>query len=512
MDKDKDAGAPRCGNQPTGAEARPRRRGSAAPAAMPAPAPLPPDMAPPESGKAAPLPAAGKPLRNAPKGRAVRPAAPPRNRPEPGAGARPPARQAGSRLAPDARKGALALMAAVREGATLAEAAAVLGQLAPAERARAQRLAAATIRWRGRSEAVLAPLLGRQPRAEVSDILRLAVTELLGLGEAPHGVVNAAVALARDAGPGGRAAAGMVNAVLRRAAGAQAQWDAAAPARLPDWLRGPVARQWGEGVAAAIEAAHEAAPGVDLTGKPGAAVPGEPLPTGSHRLPAGTQVTALPGYEAGAWWVQDAAAALPVRLLDPRADERVADLCCAPGGKTMQLAAAGAAVTAVDLSPARLSRVQANLDRTCLPATLVAADALAWRPEAPLDAVLLDAPCSASGTIRRHPELPLIRDGAMIPELVRLQAAMIDHALALLRPGGRLVYAVCSIHPAEGEAQLAATLARHPGVTVERPQMLGLDPAWITPEGAIRTRPDHWGHLGGLDGFFAVRLRKPGGR
>ncbi|ARJ70716.1 RNA methyltransferase [Paracoccus contaminans] len=471
---------------------------------------MPQDRAAPEPARAPPPPVT--PQRSARKERAGRPAAPPSGRPRPDAGARSAARPARGQPA-DARGGALALLAALREGATLAEAAAGagLGQLAPAERARAQRLAAATIRWRGRSDAVLAPLLGRQPRAEMSDILRLAVTELLGLGEAPHGVVNAAVALARGAGPGGRAAAGMVNAVLRRAAGAQAQWDGAAPARLPDWLRGPVARQWGEGVAAAIEAAHETAPGVDLTGKPGAAVPGEPLPTGSRRLPPGTQVTALPGYEAGAWWVQDAAAALPVRLLDPRAGERVADLCCAPGGKTMQLAAAGAAVIAVDLSEARLSRVRANLERTRLDAALVAADALAWRPDCALDAVLLDAPCSATGTIRRHPELPLIRDGAMIPDLVRLQAAMIDHALALLGPGGRLVYAVCSIHPAEGEAQLAAALDRHPGLTVERPRMPGLDPAWITPEGAIRTRPDHWGHLGGLDGFFAVRLRRPGG-
>lgn len=460
MDKDKDAGADRTSAGPDGAEGRPR-----GPRQQPA-------------------------RRLAPKAR------------HPGA-------RAADAPPPGARAGALALLSAVRAGATLAEAAGALDRHPPAERARAHRLAAATIRLAGRADAVLAPLVSRPPRPEIADILRLAVTEMLALGEAPHGVVNAAVALARAAGPKGAAASGMVNAVLRRAASAQPAWDAAAPARLPGWLRSPVAAQWGEAAAAAIEAAHEQGAPLDLTGKPGAPVPGDPLPTGSHRMPAGAQVTALPGFETGDWWVQDAAAALPARLLDPRAGERIADLCCAPGGKTMQLAAAGAEVTGIDVSADRLSVVQANLRRTGLPATLLAVDALDWRPAVPLDGVLLDAPCSATGTIRRHPELPLIRDGAMIPDLVRLQAAMIDHALDLLRPGGRLVYAVCSIHPAEGEAQLTAALARHPGLRVEPPAIAGLDPGWITPQGALRTRPDHWPAIGGLDGFFAVRLRKP---
>ncbi|WP_112873211.1 RsmB/NOP family class I SAM-dependent RNA methyltransferase [Paracoccus endophyticus] len=405
-----------------------------------------------------------------------------------------------------ARQGALRLLAAVREGATLSEAAGALDRLAPPDRARAQRLAADTLRHRGRADAVLAPLLTGRTRPGTLDLLRLSVTEMLALAEAPHGVVNAAVALARAGGPKSAAAAGMVNAVLRRAADARAAWDAAPPVRLPDWLRRPVAERWGEAVAAAIEAAQERPAPLDLT--PKGDTPGEALPTGSHRLPAGTQVSALPGYAAGAWWVQDAAAALPARLLDPRPAEAIADLCAAPGGKTMQLAAAGADVTAIDLSPARLDRVAENLARTGLTARLVAADALDWRPGAPLDAVLLDAPCSASGTIRRHPELPLIRDGAMIPDLVALQARLIDSALSMLGPGGRLVYAVCSIHRAEGEAQLAAALARHPGLAVEPPTLPGLDPAWITPEGAIRTRPDHWADRGGLDGFFMVRLRR----
>ncbi|MFC0339815.1 RsmB/NOP family class I SAM-dependent RNA methyltransferase [Paracoccus niistensis] len=399
------------------------------------------------------------------------------------------------------------LLAAVREGAPLSEAEGNLRDLFPPERARARRLAAATLRHRSRAEAVLAPLLSRRPRPEALDLLQLAVTEMLGEGEAPHGAVNAAVALARAGGPKGKAAAGMVNAVLRRAAEAQTVWDAAPPPRLPDWLRSPIVARWGEATALATEAAHERGAPLDLT--PHGPTPGEVLPTGSHRLPAGTQVTALPGYAEGHWWVQDAAAALPVRLLAPQSGEVVADLCAAPGGKTMQLAAAGAHVTAIDLSPQRLALVAENLARVGLSADMVAADALDWRPEVPLDAVLLDAPCSATGTIRRHPELPLIRDGAMIPDLVRLQARLIDHALSLLRPGGRLVYAVCSLHPAEGEAQLDAALARHPGLRVDAPDPAQWNADWITEAGAIRTRPDHWPDIGGLDGFFIVRLIAP---
>lgn len=494
-------------NQPKpGPEARPVRKSRPVPAETPQGAPLPPppdDRGPgysdKEEGTKAPSEAKAAGKRSGREGR--RPGRPGQ------AAAKGTGHTKRAAMPHAARAGALRLLAAVREGATLSEAEGTLRDLSPPERARARRLAAATLRHRSRAEAVLAPLLSRRPRPETLDLLQLAVTEMLGEGEAPHGAVNAAVGLARTGGPKARAAAGMINAVLRRAAEAQAAWDAAAPPRLPDWLRSPVVARWGEATALAIEAAHERGAPLDLT--PHGDTPGEPLPTGSHRLPAGTQVTALPGYAEGQWWVQDAAAALPVRLLAPQAGELIADLCAAPGGKTMQLAAAGACVTAIDLSPQRLALVAENLARVGLSAETVAADALDWRPKAPLDAVLLDAPCSATGTIRRHPELPLIRDGAMIPELARLQARLIDHALTLLKPGGRLVYAVCSLHPAEGEAQLDAALARHPGLRVERPDPAQWDADWITEAGAIRTRPDHWPDLGGLDGFFIVRLVRP---
>ena len=221
------------------------------------------------------------------------------------------------------------------------------------------------------------------------------------------------------------------------------------------------------------------------------------------------QVSALPGYEEGDWWVQDAAAALPARMLNARLGEKVADLCAAPGGKTMQLAATGADVFAIDINEYRLKRVTENLGRCGLTATIVAADALEWGPDQPLDAILLDAPCSATGTIRRHPDMPFIRDGYGVAELIELQTAMLDHALTLLRPGGRLVYATCSLIPDEGEVQIEEALQRHPGLTVEHPTLDGIEPAWITPEGGLRLRPDYWADLGGMDGFYMACLRKP---
>ena len=407
-----------------------------------------------------------------------------------------------------ARGGALRLLSGVRDGLSLSDQAGALKALPPADQARAGRLAGAVLRHQSRADAVIAGHVSRKPSPQVADILRLAVVEMLDLDGAAHGVVDAAVTLTRGLGQKGQAASGMVNAVLRKVAGYQG-WSDLPPQPMPDWLREPVALAWGEAVAQAIEAAHQAGAPLDLTPKPGASVEGsEVLPTGSLRLHGPAQVSALPGYAQGDWWVQDAAAALPVRLLDPKPGERIADLCAAPGGKTLQLAAAGAQVAAVDISPARLRRVAENLRRCNLDADLVAADALEWRPDAPLDAVLLDAPCSATGTIRRHPDLPFLRDGSGIPPLIDLQARLIDHALSLIPPGARMVYAVCSLLPDEGEAQVAAALARHPGLMVETPDLPGIDPAWITPEGGLRTRPDCWADRGGMDGFFMIRLRK----
>lgn len=413
-----------------------------------------------------------------------------------------------------ARSGALRLLDAVDGGATLDEAAGLTAALSPAERARARRLALEVLRRQGRVDALLAPLLARRPRPPVMRILRLATVEMLALDQAPHGVVNSAVALTRALGGKGQAAAGMVNAVLRKVAAASDAWAGLPAQQMPDWLRQPVIAAWGPDAARAIEAAHQLGAPLDLTpngaanGAPAIDIPGEALPSGSHRLPAGTQVTALPGFAEGRWWVQDAAAAMAVRLLNPRPGERIADLCAAPGGKTLQLAAAGAQVAALDISASRLERVAENLARCGLSAQLVQGDALEWRPAQPLDAVLLDAPCSATGTIRRHPELPLIRDGSALAGLTDLQARLIDHALSILKPGGRMVYSTCSLLPAEGEDQLAAALARHPGLTVAPIGAPGIQPDWITATGGLRLRPDLWPERGGMDGFFIADLRK----
>ena len=413
-----------------------------------------------------------------------------------------------------AREAAFRLIRAVTgEARSLSDAAPSLAALPPEVRARAQRLAALTLRHAARADAVLAPLLRRAPAPEVQDALRLAVVEMHAGGAPAHAVVaDAAARMRRLArGQAGAALAGMANAVLRKAAGAD--WAALPPPALPAWLRTPLVKAWGKPVAAAIEAAHLAPVPLDLTPKDGdaaglaARLGGAALPTGSVRLAPGAQVTALPGYAEGDWWVQDAAAALPARLLGARPGEAVADLCAAPGGKTLQLAASGARVTALDLSPARAARITENLARCGLEAEVVVGDALTWQPGAQFDAVLLDAPCSATGTIRRHPDLPFLRDGAAIPAITALQARLIDAALDLLRPGGRLVYAVCSLHPAEGEAQIAAALARHPGLRVLPAALPGTE-AFTSPEGGMRTRPDLWADRGGIDGFYMAALAR----
>ncbi|UWQ23081.1 RsmB/NOP family class I SAM-dependent RNA methyltransferase [Jannaschia sp. W003] len=412
----------------------------------------------------------------------------------------------GGSLAP--RREALRLLARVtREGRMLSDAA---GEGDGAVQARALRLAGLALRHMGRADALIAGAMERRPAVRVQDILRLALSEMFEDGAAPHGVVNDAVTLARMSQKTARQA-GLVNAVLR-GAGRDA-WDATPAPRLPQWLRAPVGKAWGQERLRTIEAAHLAGAPLDITAKDPEAWEGPlaavRLPTGSLRR-AGGQVTALPGYDEGAWWVQDAAAAVPARLLGDVAGQRVADLCAAPGGKTMQLAAAGAKVTALDLSDARLARVRQNLARTGLAAEIVAADLLDWAPDAPFDAALLDAPCSATGTIRRHPDLVHLGASRDLEALTKLQYRMLDAALALVRPGGALVFCTCSLLPVEGEHQVRAALKRHPGLVAEP-----LDPAdWGLPDEArsewgLRLLPDLWPERGGMDGFFMARLRLP---
>jgi 16S rRNA (cytosine967-C5)-methyltransferase len=380
------------------------------------------------------------------------------------------------------------------------------GDLAPADRARALRLAETVLRHLEGADKLLDKHLRKAPPLTVRNTLRLAVVERAE-GAPAHGVVNAAVEITRQGGKRTAHLAGLVNAVLR----ALPETLALPPQKLPRWLRQPLVHTYGRDIVTAIEAVQAQEPPLDLTLREGFPAPeGELLPTGSLRLRAPGQLSTLPGYAEGGWWVQDAAAALPGMLLDPQPGERVLDLCAAPGGKTLQLAAAGAEVTALDISGSRMARVEANLARTGLTAALVTADALHWQPEAPFDAILLDAPCSATGTIRRHPDLPFVKDGSELTALIPLQSQLIDRALTWLKPGGRLVFSTCSLLPEEGEAQLAAALQRHPALTVERLDLPGIDPTWWTPDNALRLRPDYWADKGGMDGFFLARLRKPG--
>jgi len=389
-----------------------------------------------------------------------------------------------------------------------------LTHLDPADRARAQRLTLETLRGLNRADRMLGRYLQKTPPLTVRNVLRLGVIEIAG-GEAAHGVVNACVELvARDQ----RTASmkGLVNAVMRKIASDGPEgWAKLATPKLPGWLRGPMTDAWGRDVVHGFEAAHFAGAPLDLTAKTdaaavAAAVGGTVLPTGSVRVPNAGQVSALPGFEAGDWWVQDAAAAIPVQVLAPQKGERILDLCAAPGGKTMQLAAAGADVTAVDNSTGRMIRVTENLARTILSATTITADAFDMTDDG-WDAILLDAPCSATGTIRRHPDLPYAKDGSEFMALFEQQEALIDHALALLKPGGRLVFCTCSLLPDEGEVQVESALERHPGLSVDRDalRIAGIDPAWMTEEGGLRLRPDYWTDQGGMDGFYIACLRKP---
>ncbi|TQS71369.1 methyltransferase [Rhodobacteraceae bacterium] len=413
-----------------------------------------------------------------------------------------------------ARHAALGLIVgALDDRLSLAEQIAMdaLDGLTPGDRARAQRLATATLRHLDQADRMLKPFMRRKPTPDILALLRLATVELCAEGGAAHGVVDAAVTLCRSGGKKTDSYAGLVNAVLRKVAADLPRWQTLPPPALPGWLRGRLMSSYGKASVQQMEAAHLAGAPLDLSVKEtpehwAEELGADILPTGSLRLHNPGRVRDLPGFDEGAWWVQDAAAAIAAKALGAQAGERVLDLCAAPGGKTMQLAATGADVTALDMSQPRLERLHENLERCGLSAEVIAADALHWVPDAPFDAILLDAPCSATGTIRRHPELPLIKDAQSIKALFALQAEMLDRALSWLKPGGRLTYVTCSLLPEEGEMQTSAALARHTGLKPLPLDLPGIEADWHTPEGGIRLRPDYWAERGGMDGFYIATL------
>lgn len=418
-----------------------------------------------------------------------------------------------------ARSGALDLLEAVLvERRFLDDALDAVPTMPERDRAFARAMAATVLRRMGEIDAVLTqclakPLPARAHRTQ--NMLRLGAAQLLILGTPAHAAVGETVDAAHKRLP--RPHVGLVNAVLRRVA---REGKAFLPAdagalNTPKWLWRSWSEHYGEAAARAIAAAHQQEAALDLSVKDGAPawatrLGGKVLPTGSVRLEGGGAVLRLDGFDAGAWWVQDAAAALPARLLGDVRSKHVIDLCAAPGGKTAQLAAAGARVTAVDRSPERLARLQTNLKRLGLEAETIAADAAKWRPSQLADAVLLDAPCSATGTIRRHPDIPHLKAPRDVTDAAAAQKKFLEAALTMVKPGGVLVYAVCSLQPEEGEAQIASLLERDPPArrrSVQTSEVGGLKEL-ISAAGDLRTLPCHIPELGGLDGFYAARLER----
>ena len=379
----------------------------------------------------------------------------------------------------------------------------------------ARAIATTTLRRLGQIDARIDRCLDRplpKSAAPARDALRIGAAQLLYMDVPAHAAVDGSVALL----PASSKFRGLTNAVLRRIA-REGTGDDGEPisAAMPDWLWQSWAAAYGDAEAAAIVAAQLNEPPIDITVKAEGAewakrLDGNLLPTGSIRRRGAGGIQELPGYADGAWWVQDAAAALPARLLGAGPEQTVIDLCAAPGGKTAQLAATGASVIAVDRASSRLARLRQNLERLGLQAETVAADAAAWRPDNAADAVLLDAPCSATGTIRRHPDVAWLKTPGDVEKLAGVQSRLLRAAVDMVKPGGLLVYCVCSLQPEEGPQQIEALLNK--GAPVEREPTSADDVGnltdLITPAGDLRTLPSHLADIGGMDGFYACRLRR----
>jgi 16S rRNA (cytosine967-C5)-methyltransferase len=396
-----------------------------------------------------------------------------------------------------------------------------LAGLADRDRALMRRLTATVVRRLGTLRHLIGGFLDKgfpsdAPRVET--ILLIGAAQILWLDVPDHAAVDLSVRLAQADQRAARYA-GLINAVLRRVAQSRASIAADHVSRdTPKWLLARWSKRYGGDTARAIAQANGYEPALDLTVKSDAAswaghLRGRVLPTGTVRTIAHGAISLLPGFREGAWWVQDAAASLPARLFGDVRGKEIADLCAAPGGKTAQLAFAGARVTAVDRSAARLGRVRENLMRLALEAETVAADALEWQG-GPFDAVLLDAPCSSTGTIRRHPDVPWLKSEADISVLAVLQQRLLDRAVELLKPGAILVYCVCSLEPEEAEDQIAALLARDARLTrtpVAARELCG-HAEFLTADGDLRTLPtqlpDPDPRWGGLDGFYAARITR----
>ncbi|MGC6499443.1 MAG: RsmB/NOP family class I SAM-dependent RNA methyltransferase [Henriciella sp.] len=409
------------------------------------------------------------------------------------------------------------LIAVLEQGRTLDDAmlgVARFAELTGSDRGFARAMVSAVLRHLGRLDAGLSPFLDRplaDAPASVRALLRLGAAQSWLLETPDHAVVGASVEAAKS-WPAARRAAGFINAVLRKVVADRSAFDASpVEAIWPDWLWQDLSGRLGETAARACAEAQTAAPALHLTPRDGDAVAlasrlgGQVIGAGSVELPL-QAVDQLPGYETGDWWVQDAAAALPAQLLAVAPGEHVLDLCAAPGGKTLQLAARGARCVALDRSRPRLRRLRENLARTGLDnVTIVTADATTWTPETLFDHVLLDAPCSALGTLRRHPEGAWIKSAADVARFQDIQDRLLAAASRMVRPGGQVVYCVCSPRPQEGVDRVEASIARGSGLVRRkiRPEDVGAFSGQVTAQGDVLTLP---GAGFAYDGFYMARL------
>ena len=410
-----------------------------------------------------------------------------------------------------ARRAALALVdaALARRGGMEDAPEEGLSGLEPRDRAFARALAMATLRHLGPIDHALAQRMKKAPPPQVQRLLRIGVTQLLFLDTPPHAAVATTLDLAAP-DPSAKPFTKLMNAVLR---GIDRERPEVTPDQYaPDWLYARWRAAYGEEGAQAIMAAIAAEPPTDLSLKPGvdaeslcAELPGVVLPGGSLRTERRGDVSQWPGFEAGDWWVQDAAAAIPARLLNIKPGETALDMCAAPGGKTLQIASWGAGTTALDRSKERGIRVRDNLQRVGLTGEIMDTDAAKWSDPRTFDAVLLDAPCSATGTFRRHPDVLWTARPGDIASLASVQSRLLDAAVERTRPGGTLVYCVCSLEPEEGEAQVEAVLKRKSDVELYpiAPGEGGAPEASLSPRGWLRILPSQ-----GMDGFFVARFRR----
>ncbi|MEC7491086.1 MAG: RsmB/NOP family class I SAM-dependent RNA methyltransferase [Pseudomonadota bacterium] len=388
------------------------------------------------------------------------------------------------------------------------------------DRAFAHNLVATTLRRLGQIDAAIEDRLNRPlPRSAsaVRNALRLGVCQLLYLQTPAHAAVDTAVELIGRSGPD--KFKGLVNAILRQLVrDGPVKLAQKYPERtnVPDWLWQSWKESFGVDVATNIGAVHLQTPPLDLTTREtpdiwATTLGGLRIGKSTVRLPVRSDITVLDGFENGAWWVQDAAAALPAQILTSALPAgRICDLCAAPGGKTAQLAAAGHNVTAVDISPKRIRILDANMCRLGLRANMIEANALNWEPTEKFDAVLVDAPCSATGTIRRHPDIPHLKSVDDVIQRARLQTEILRRAISLAAPGGIIVYSVCSLEPTEGVEQIEVALNTHSGLEIEpiKSQEIPDFAECRTSRGFVQTIPTHLQSLGGVDGFFIARLRK----